>query len=39
MVAPPGVPEREHVDGIALSVVLVVEVVSNSDQEESTNVA
>ena len=29
----PGVPEREHIDTVALSLVVIVEVISNAPQE------
>lgn len=33
----PGVPEREHIDTVALSLVVIVEVISNAPQEQPPN--
>jgi hypothetical protein len=33
----PGVPEREHIDIVAPSLVVIVEVISNAPQEQSPN--
>ena len=33
----PGVPEREHIDTVALSLVVIVEVISNAPQEWPSN--
>jgi len=35
--AAPAVPERQHIEGVAVSLVLVVEVIPNSNQEDPSD--